>query len=125
MAGEHGGYRPGAGRPKGMTSKFAEEARALASPYAARALRELAKLGGIVKNAQPAQSEQARVQALREILDRAYGKAKQPVEGEMLHGMSEELRKFIAGNTGANRNFLSFEEDASDDVSNNEPVSQH
>ena len=58
-------------------------------------------------------------------LDRAYGKAKQPVEGEVLHGMSEELRKFIEGNAGANRNFLGFEEDASDDVPDDEPVSRH
>ena len=84
MAGQHGGHRPGAGRPRGMTTKFAEEARALASPYAPRALRELAKLAGIIRNVPPAQSEQARVQALRESLDPAYGKPKQPVEGEML-----------------------------------------
>ena len=107
-----------------MTTRFAEEARALASPYAARALRELAKLGGIVRNAPPAQSEQARVQALREILDRAYGKPKQPVEGEMLHGMSEELRKFIAGNATASRSFIGFDEEDSDDVVT-EPSSRH
>lgn len=107
-----------------MTTKFAEEARALASPYAPRALRELAKLAGIIRNAPPAQSEQARVQALREILDRAYGKPKQPVEGEMLHGVSDELRKFIAGNATVSRSFIGFDdEDLEDAVS--EPTSRH
>lgn len=121
-----GGARPGAGRPKGMTTKLADEARALASPYAAKALRELAKLGGVVGK-KAAESEQARVQALNIILDRAYGKAKQPVEGEMLHGMSEELRKFIAGSVTNDRSFVGFdqEDQQPEETPNDGPVSHH
>ena len=124
-----GGARPGAGRPKGTTSQLIEEARAIASPYAERAIKELAKLGGVLKGKgiKAAESEAARVQALSIILDRAYGKPKQPVEGEMLHGISEELRKFIASNAATNRAFIGFDQDDQDAEAETDagPVQHH
>ena len=80
MAGQHGGHRPGAGRPRGMTTKFAEEARALASPYAKKALKRAAELAGLVKDVKAAEAESVQAQCIAIILDRAYGRPKQPVE---------------------------------------------
>jgi D-serine deaminase-like pyridoxal phosphate-dependent protein len=48
----------------------------MAKQYAPAALVELARL------AKKAESEQARVGAIKEILDRAYGKSTQPVSGD-------------------------------------------
>jgi hypothetical protein len=51
-------------------------------------------------------SEATRIAALQVILDRAYGKARQPVDGEMTYGISEELRKFVESNKDAARHFV-------------------
>ena len=42
----------------------------------------------------------------------------------MLHGMSEELRKFIAGNATVSRSFIGFDEEDCDDVVS-KPPSRH
>lgn len=63
----------GQGRPKGATNKATRELKEIAQGYAPAALKELARLS--VK----AESEQARVAAIKELLDRAYGKAPQAV----------------------------------------------
>ena len=78
MAGK-GGSKPGerrGGRRKGALNKQTADVKALARKYAPDALQELGRLS------QEAASEQARVSACREILDRAYGKATQPISGE-------------------------------------------
>lgn len=62
-----------AGRPKGATNLITREVKELAQKYAPDALAELARL------ATGAESEQARVSAIKEILDRAYGKSTQPI----------------------------------------------
>ena len=67
--------RGGPGRPKGTPNKATAEVRALAGQYGPKALQELARL------AIKAESEQARVAACKEILDRWAGKASQPVTG--------------------------------------------
>lgn len=108
MAGKNGGVRPGAGRPKGAVNKITEEARIAAMRWAPRGFDELARIAGLTRK-KGSDSDAARVQAISLIHDRAYGKAKQPVEGEMLVGVSEELRRFIAGNTTAARAFLGFD----------------
>jgi hypothetical protein len=68
-----GGKRDGSGRPKGARNKITAEVKALAQTYAPAAIKELARLST------EAESEAARVAASKEILDRAYGKAVQPV----------------------------------------------
>jgi hypothetical protein len=70
-----GGARLGAGRKPGSTNKATAELRELAQEYAPAALEELARL------AVCATSEAARVAAIKEILDRAYGKSRQPLVG--------------------------------------------
>jgi hypothetical protein len=71
-----GGTRPGAGRKPGSQNKSTAEIKALAQHYAPRALQELARL------AEKAGSEQARVSAIKELLDRAYGKSPQAITGD-------------------------------------------
>ena len=74
-----GGKRPGAGRKRGSLNKVTAEVRELAMQHAPAAMAELARL---VKSAK---SENTRVAAIREILDRAYGKPKQAVVGDYDH----------------------------------------
>lgn len=69
-----GGKREGAGRKVGSHNKATAEIRAIAQKYTAKAMKELARL------ATEAESETARVAAIKEILDRGYGKSVQGVE---------------------------------------------
>lgn len=64
-----GGKRPGAGRKPGAPNKVGADVRALAQVYTTDAIKELARL------ATDAESEQARVAAIKELLDRGHGKA--------------------------------------------------
>ena len=108
------------GRKKGTPNKLTEEIRAIAEPYAKGAMREAARIAGLLPKQKGSESDQARVAAINIILDRAYGKPKQPVEGEMLHGISEELRQYIAGNRNRPRSFLGFdEEDQNEEAASN------
>ena len=73
------GAKPGerrGGRAKGTPNKSTAEVKQLAGKYAPAALKELARLST------EAESEQARVSACKEILDRAYGKAPQAITGD-------------------------------------------
>lgn len=63
----------GKGRPKGALNKATAEIKQAARRHGPEALKVLAKL------MKDADSEQARIAAAREILDRAYGKATQPL----------------------------------------------
>lgn len=73
------GRKPGTprtgGRLKGTPNKSTAEIKALAQKYTPAAMQELARL------ATEAESESARVAAIRELFDRAYGKASQPIGG--------------------------------------------
>jgi hypothetical protein len=68
------GFKTG-GRQAGTPNKSTAAIRELAQQYGEAAMAELARL------AVEAESEAARVQACREILDRGYGKATLPVRG--------------------------------------------
>lgn len=70
------------GRPKGVVNKATHDIRMLARKYAPAALEELGRLSV------EAQSERAKVAAIREILDRAYGKSAQPIEGDITLNVS-------------------------------------
>lgn len=82
----NGGARPGAGRKKGSPNKVTAEIRTIAQAYGAAAIEQAARLAGlIVEDGEPigvANSEQARISAIGIILDRAYGKAPQPLVGD-------------------------------------------
>ena len=62
------------GRVAGVPNKATRELKDLARTYTASAIKELARL------ALKAESEQARVSAIKELFDRGYGKAAQAVE---------------------------------------------
>lgn len=69
-----GGKREGAGRKKGIPNKSTAEIKELAQQYAPEAIAELARL------MKEAESDAARVSAIKEILDRAYGKSPQALQ---------------------------------------------
>lgn len=72
----------GSGRKAGTLNKATAEVKELAGKYGPKAIEGLAKLAGLAKNeVGKAESEAARVAAMKEILDRAYGKSAQPVGG--------------------------------------------
>ena len=100
MAGKVGGARPGAGRPKGSKNKVPGHVRELARDYTESAVKELATLAGATKG-RKAKSEAARVMAIKELLDRAWGKSTQAhqhsgavavvtITAEKLNGLSED-----------------------------------
>ena len=64
------------GRVKGTPNRTGADVRALAAPYGAPAVAELARLAGLT-DAPGAANEATRVIALRELLDRAFGKPSQ------------------------------------------------
>ena len=71
------GAKPGerrGGRAKGTPNKITADIKALAQQYGALAIKRLAHL------VEHAESEQAQVAAIRELLDRGYGKSKQELE---------------------------------------------
>ena len=72
-----GGKREGAGRPKGSLNKATADIKALAMQHAPEVMQELARL------ATQAESEAARVAAIKELLDRGFGKAKQSLDADV------------------------------------------
>lgn len=68
----------GKGRPKGSLNKATADIKALAREHAPNAMRELARL------AVEAESEAARVAAIKELFDRGFGKPTQ------LHGGDDD-----------------------------------
>lgn len=77
------------GRAKGTPNKITAEVRSLAQAFGERAVMVLA--GIMESEAEPAA---ARISAAREILDRAYGKAPQPIEGPGLENAADALAAF-------------------------------
>jgi hypothetical protein len=95
--GEHRG-----GRKPGTPNKATRDIRELAQVHSTASVQELAKLAGVVKGVKGAESEQARIAALKELLDRGHGKATQavdlnvtPVNVESL--TDAELEHIVAG----------------------------
>lgn len=71
------GGKGGPGRPKGLPNKATAEIKELARQYVPEAMIELARL------AKEAESEPARVAAIKELFDRAYGKATQHIDANV------------------------------------------
>lgn len=75
------------GRPKGALNKATAEIKAAARKHGPEALKVLVEL------MKKADSEQARIAAAREVLDRGYGKATQPLgEDPTMPFVSKEQR---------------------------------
>lgn len=64
------------GSRKGRPNKATADIKALAREYTLDAMKELARLS------REAESEPARVAAIKELFDRGYGKATQPISGD-------------------------------------------
>lgn len=71
------------GRTLGVPNKVQREDRELARKYGPMAIEALAAMAGLKKDgAGKAEAEAVRKGALDSILDRAYGKATQPIGGD-------------------------------------------
>lgn len=66
---------PGSGRKRGQVNKLTADVKALAQDYGPGAIETLGRL------MREADSDAARIAACRELLDRAYGKATQHMQG--------------------------------------------
>ena len=73
MAGK-GGKRPGAGRKAGIPNKANAEIKSVAQQYSAEAIEKIVYL---MRNAE---TEQVRLAAAKEIVDRVHGRPAQSVE---------------------------------------------
>lgn len=71
----HGGKREGAGRKKGIPNKITADVKAIAQSYGEEAIMHLVE---IARDGEAPHA--ARVSAVKEILDRGFGKAAQPLE---------------------------------------------
>ena len=94
------------GRARGVPNKATAEIKNVARIYGPNAVKALAIMSGLAKadkslpDVRLAESEQARVGAIKEILDRGYGKAAQPLTGEDGGPIGiEHLIPAIAGKT--------------------------
>lgn len=79
-----GGKREGAGRPAGSKNKITADVKEIAQAYGEEAVKALVE---IVRDGEAPHA--ARVSAVKELLDRGYGKAKQAVEhsGAMVYNV--------------------------------------
>jgi len=83
------------GRQAGTPNKVQREDRQLARKYGPKAITELAKMAGLVAGADPAEAEAVRKGALDSILDRAYGKPTQPIDGDGDGGPIEVINEIV------------------------------
>jgi hypothetical protein len=74
-----GGRQPGAGRKKGVPNKATAELKAMAGKWGPAIIDRLAELAGL-KGKNPAKQEVTAMAAMKELLDRGYGKVRPPVE---------------------------------------------
>ena len=86
---QHGGVRPGAGRPRGSTNRTTAEIRDLASRWGPAAIEKAAHMAGLVIDEEgnlidEAESEQVRLAALGLLLDRGFGR---PAAATAIAGM--------------------------------------
>lgn len=87
MAFVKGQPRPAnAGRKKGGRNKATQHIKTMAQPYGPLAIKTLVEL------MMSGEYEPTRVAAAKELLDRGYGKAVQPVEAEVSHNIRYEVR---------------------------------
>jgi hypothetical protein len=69
------------GRQKGTPNKTTAEIKGLAQSFCPAAIQRLAELSGLIPGKRPAENEQTQVVAMKELLDRGYGRAAQAIVG--------------------------------------------
>src|SRR5262245_48523712 len=80
IRGKNAGRRPGAGRKKGTPNIMTRELKEICRLEAPTLVKELIRL------ATSAESEAVRVAAIKEMFDRGFGRATQPIEGTITAG---------------------------------------
>lgn len=92
----------GKGRPKGSPNKSTAEIKALAQAHGADAIARLVKLAGLYPaNGEALPAESTQVAAIKELLDRGYGKPTQPVAGDdEMPAIRATLKVSFVGPTG-------------------------
>lgn len=76
-----------AGRPPGSLNKTTHDIKVLAQSYGPAVIRKLAEMAGVAVDekgkrvGEPAKNDQARTAAMKELLDRGFGRARQPLSG--------------------------------------------
>src|SRR5262245_44257012 len=80
------------GRKKGTPNIMTRELKEICRQEAPTLVKELIRL------ATGAESEAVRVAAIKEMFDRGFGKATQPIEGTMTYGVSEQLAELFREN---------------------------
>jgi hypothetical protein len=76
-----GGRREGAGRKPGIPNRITADIKVAAQSYGPAAITELARLAGLTAGP-GAFAEAARIAALKELLDRGYGRATLPLAAD-------------------------------------------
>jgi hypothetical protein len=77
-----GGRRPGAGRKPGIPNRSTAEIKGMAQPYGPAAIARLAQLAGLIEGVAGSESEPTQLGAMKELLDRGYGRAAQTIAGD-------------------------------------------
>lgn len=97
MAGK--GSPPGVhqgGRKKGTRNHITKDVRELAQVYGPAAIRRLAMLSGLIRpsaaDAKLGMNAGTQTAALKELMDRGYGKATQPLQHGVTVGLEQVLR---------------------------------
>ena len=83
----HGGRREGAGRPAGALNKLTRPVKELACDQGAESIARLVQLRD------QAESEQVRFAAAKELLDRAYGRARQEIDLNSDHSIQVLIQR--------------------------------
>lgn len=88
---------PGSGRGRGSRNRNTYDVREALKLRGPELVAELLRIALYGKN------EAVRLTALKECMDRILGKASQPIEGQMLFGVSAELARLLERNDGNSR----------------------
>ena len=83
------------GRKKGTPNIMTRELKEICRQEAPTLVKELIRL------ATSAEGEAVRVAAIKEVFDRGFGKATQPIEGSVTYGVSEQLAELFKENASA------------------------
>jgi len=91
------GHTKVGGRVKGQPNRIAADIKAICQRAGPEIVAELLRL------AKHGRHEMTRIAAAKELLDRGFGKAKQTLEGEVLVGVSAELKRLLDQHDGNSR----------------------
>ena len=88
---------PGSGRVKGTLNHATTEIRELCRQHGPQIIVKLTEIAGLVPGVEGSQYDQCRILALRELLDRGYGRPMQPLAGQIGEPITVLIAKFGDG----------------------------